>query len=171
MEALAYSLKQMLWTTKRFLSTPTSLQQQQRHFSCVRLFGTLWTVAHQAPLTIGFSRQEYWSGLPFLLPGDLSDPGVEPTSLMSPALAGGFFTVPAGKPTNLSGDLFPLWVCLFRKNKTENSRDWRNNQITRYIPGNKWRTGALTHFYIPVSPFEFCCWSYLLNVKFFSKSL
>ena len=76
-----------------------------------------------------------------------------------------------GKPPDLSGDLCPLWVYLFRKNKTWNSRDWRNNQIMRYIPGNKWRTGALTHFYIPVSPFEFCCWSYLLNVKFFSKSL
>jgi len=49
------------------------------HFSCVRLFVTLWTVAHQAPLSMGFSRQEYWSGLPFLSLGDLSDPGIEPT--------------------------------------------------------------------------------------------
>ena len=57
---------------------------------------TAWTVAHQAPLSMGFSRQEYWSGLPFPSPGDLPNSGVKP---MSPALAGGFFTtVPPGKP-------------------------------------------------------------------------
>ena len=62
----------------------------------VRLFATPWTVAHQAPLSMGFSRQEYWSGLPFPLAGDLLDPGIEPES---PALAGGFFTTePPGKP-------------------------------------------------------------------------
>ena len=44
---------------------------------------------------MGFSRQEYWSGLPFPSPGDLPDPGIEPTSLLSPALAGGFFTTSA----------------------------------------------------------------------------
>ena len=62
------------------------------HFSRVRLFATPWTIAHQAPLSMRFSRQEYWSGLPFPPPGDLPDAGVEPTSLMSPARAGGFFT-------------------------------------------------------------------------------
>ena len=56
---------------------------------------TLWTVACQAPLSMGFSRQEYWSGLPFLSPGDLPDPGIEPASLMSLALAGRFFTTSA----------------------------------------------------------------------------
>ena len=50
------------------------------------------TVAHQAPLSMGFSRQEYWSGLPCPPPGDLPDPGIQSMSLMSPALAGGFFT-------------------------------------------------------------------------------
>ena len=55
------------------------------------------TVAHQAPLSLGFPRQEYWSEWPFPSPGDLPDPGIEP---VSPALAGGFFTAePAGKPT------------------------------------------------------------------------
>ena len=55
-----------------------------------------WTVACQAPLSVGFPRQEYWSGLPFPSLGDLPDPGIEPTS---PALAGGFFTTaPPGKP-------------------------------------------------------------------------
>ena len=54
-------------------------------------------VARQAPLSIGFSRQEYWSGLPFPSPGDLPFPGIEPASLVSPVLAGGFFSmVPAG---------------------------------------------------------------------------
>ena len=48
--------------------------------SCVRLFATPWTVAHRAPLFIGFSRQEYWNGLSFPAPGDLPDPGVEPRS-------------------------------------------------------------------------------------------
>ena len=65
------------------------------HFSHVRLFATLWTVALQAPLSMGFSRQEYWSGLPCPPPGDLPDPGIEPTSFMSPALAGRFFTTHA----------------------------------------------------------------------------
>ena len=55
----------------------------------------LWTVACQAPLSMGFSRQEYWSGLPCPPSGDLPDPGIEPSSLMSPALAGGFFTTGA----------------------------------------------------------------------------
>ena len=52
-------------------------------------FETPWTVALQAPLSMGFPRQEYWSGLPFPSPGDLRDPGVEPTSPVSPALIGG----------------------------------------------------------------------------------
>ena len=53
---------------------------------------TLWTVAHQAPLSMGFSRQEHWSGLLFSPPGDLPDPGIKPASPVSSALAGGFFT-------------------------------------------------------------------------------
>ena len=61
-------------------------------FNCVWLCVSLWTVAHQATLSMGFSRQENWSGLPCPPPGDLPDPGIKPVSLMSPALAGGFFT-------------------------------------------------------------------------------
>ena len=56
---------------------------------------TPWTIAHQAPLCMGFSRQEYWSGLPCPPPGDLPYPGIKPVSLRSPALAGGFFTTSA----------------------------------------------------------------------------
>ena len=55
---------------------------------CALLFATLWTVACEAPLFMGFSRQEYWTGLPFPSPRDLPDPGIEPPSLISPALAG-----------------------------------------------------------------------------------
>ena len=65
----------------------------------VQLFVTLWTVAHQAPLSVEFSRQEYWSVLPFPSPGDLRDPGTEPESSMSAASAGNFSPlVPPGKP-------------------------------------------------------------------------
>ena len=63
---------------------------------------TPWTVAHQAPLSMEFSRQEYWSALPFPTPGDLPDPGIEPAFLSSPAMASGFFTtMPSGKPSVL----------------------------------------------------------------------
>jgi len=62
-------------------------------FSHVRLFATTWTAACQAPLSVGFSRHEYWSRLPFPSPGDLPDPGIEPTSLLSLALAGMFFAL------------------------------------------------------------------------------
>ena len=61
-------------------------------FSRIQLCATLWTVAHQAPLSMGFSRQQYWSGLPCPPPGDLPDPGMELASIMSSALAVGFFT-------------------------------------------------------------------------------
>ena len=61
-------------------------------FSRVRLFATPWTVTCQAPLSMGFSRLEYWSGLPFPTPGGLPDPGIKPAFLVSPALAGRFFT-------------------------------------------------------------------------------
>ena len=56
---------------------------------------TSWILARQAPLSMGFSRHEYWSGLPFPSPGDLPDPGTEPQPLRFPELAGGFFTTNA----------------------------------------------------------------------------
>ena len=64
--------------------------------SQVRLFPTPWTVAHQAPLSLRFSRQEYWSGLPYPSPGDLPNPGIKPTSPTIPALAGG--SIPLAPP-------------------------------------------------------------------------
>ena len=57
------------------------------HFCYVQLFVTLWILDHQAPLFIGFSRKEYWSGLPFTSPGDLPDPGIEPGSLALQAVS------------------------------------------------------------------------------------
>ena len=61
-------------------------------------FATPWTVAHHVPLSMGFPRQEYWSGMPFLSPGDLPGPGIE---FLPPALLGGFFTSePPQKPVS-----------------------------------------------------------------------
>ena len=65
-----------------------------KSFSRVRLFATPWTVAHQAHLSMEFSRQEYWNGLPFPSPGDLPDPGIEPTSPCLRTVGGVFATEP-----------------------------------------------------------------------------
>ena len=94
--------------------------------SC-RLLETPWTTALQAPLSMGFSRREYWSGLPFPPPGDLPHPGVDPESLVSPALASGFFTTgtTSEAPCN-SGH--PVNV------------DWRNE---RSPPSHRWRASRL----------------------------
>ena len=62
------------------------------HAQLCPILATLGTVAHQARLSMEFSRQEYWSGEPFPTPGDLPDPGIKLVSLVSPTLAGGFFT-------------------------------------------------------------------------------
>ena len=74
----------------------TSEVSEVKLLSRVQLFGTPWTVAYQAPPSMGFSKQEYWSGLAFPSSGDLPDPGIKPSS---PALAGEYFTTePPGKP-------------------------------------------------------------------------
>ena len=68
--------------------------------SSVQLFATPWTIARRVPPSMEFSRQEYWSRLPFPPPADLPDPGIEPASPLSPALAGRLFiTEPPGKHT------------------------------------------------------------------------
>ena len=83
-----------------------------KSLSRVRLFATPWTVAYQAPLSVRFSRQEYWSGLPFPSPGDLPDPGIEPRS---PALESDALTSAA----------------LGSKKKTEQKQSQVNNNLQR----------------------------------------
>ena len=79
--------------TKR---TTIKVKVKVKSLSCVQLFATLWTVTYQAPLSMGFSQQEYWSGLRFPSPGDPPDPGIEPGS---PALqADALTSEPPGKP-------------------------------------------------------------------------
>ena len=80
-----------------------------KSLSRVRLFATPWTVAHQAPLSMGFSKQEYWSGLPFPSPGDLPNPGIKPGS---PALqADALSSEPPGKPHEAEVDVFLEFSC------------------------------------------------------------
>ena len=99
--------------------------------SHVRLYATLWTVACQAPLSVGFSRQEHWSQLPCTSQGDLPCPGIEPFSLMSPALVGRFFTtsttweVPQTRtedehPRKISG-LVLMWLQQGKEGRDQNS--------------------------------------------------
>ena len=80
-------------------------------FSHVQLFATLWTIARQVPLSMGFSRQEYWSGLPCPPPGDLPNPGIEPESPMSLALTGGFFTTNATWESQDTTTVAQIRVC------------------------------------------------------------
>ena len=105
-----------LLVTVRFLSISLV------HFSPVQLFATLWTIAYQAPLSKGFSWQEYWSGFPCPPPGDLPNPGIKPESLISLALPGGFFTTTATWETLLISldqkgkkktQLFKISSCVF----------------------------------------------------------
>ena len=82
-------------------------------FSHLRLFATPWTLACQAPLSMGFSQPEYWSGLPFPLPGFIPDPGIEPKS---PALAGRFFSMshwenPSEGLDNLPKTTYLMFLC------------------------------------------------------------
>ena len=95
--------KTFLYTGGHFLCSfyplilvPDLRKLEKLRFSHVQLFATLWTVARQAPLSVGFSRQEYWTGLPFPSPGDLPNPEIEPGS---PALqADSLPSEPPGKP-------------------------------------------------------------------------
>ena len=93
------------------------------HFSRVPLFVTLWTVAHLAPLSMGFSRQKYWSGLPCPPPGDLPNPGIKPTSLVSPASAGGFFT------TSATWEALDGGKCSQYYEGTLNHRTWEESRV------------------------------------------
>ena len=104
----------MLVFFQRFVSLKKQISLRMREerkkvksFSHVQLFATPWTVAHEAPPSMGFSRQEYWSGLPFPSPGDLPNPGIKPGS---PALQTDALTSePPGKPRNhYNQHIFPM---------------------------------------------------------------
>ena len=84
------------------------------HFNHIWLFVILWTVACQAPLSMGFSRQEYWSGLPCPPAGDLPDPGIEPMCLTSPALVANSLPLePPGKPMSIHSLLILMGIKIF----------------------------------------------------------
>ena len=111
--------------------------------SCIRLFATPWIVAYQASPSMGFSRQQYWSGLPFPSPGNLPDPGIEPTS---PALAGRFFTSETpGKPYTYC--LSILYIVVYISGS-------HNCNLPLYPFLSHLVTTCL--FSISVSPFLFC---------------
>ena len=139
---------------------------------------TPWAVARQAPLSIGFPRQEYWSGVPFPPPGDLPDSGTKPESLRSPALAGGFFTtVPPAKPlwsvhmTIISVLGFPLYklhiLCSFfycfaifflRIHKIgfgQNEQLPHSNSFLNFVPGALYWKESFNLEIIKSNPFFF----------------
>ena len=93
---MKHKLESRLWGE---ISITSDMQIKVKSFSCVWLLATSWTVAYEAPPSMKFSKQEYWSRLPFHSPGDLPNTGSETTSPVSLALSGGFFTAESpGKP-------------------------------------------------------------------------
>ena len=94
-------------TTEQLNRTELSYSLQRHmlnRFSHVQLFAIPWTADGQAPLFMGFPRQEYWSGLPFPSPGNLPKQGIEPTSSAAPTLASGFFTTEPPRKPHLGGE-------------------------------------------------------------------
>ena len=120
---------------------------------------TPWTVAHQAPLSMGFSRQEYWSGLPFPPSGDLHDPRLEPSSLASPALASRFcITMPPGKPSlcyrnhDLLANIWPVWHRLMPEIKAK-SKLW----LSAIYPGSSGAPWVSTCMCVNMHTFTYMC--------------
>ena len=114
------------------------------YFSRVWLFAAPWTVAQQAPLSVGFSRQEYWSRLPCPPPGELPNPGIKPTSLMSPALAGEFFTTGAScEAHTLKVYNLIIWLCDIHHNQANE----HIHHLTELLPFSfVVRTHKVNHF-------------------------
>ena len=113
------------------------------HVSHGQLVVTLWTVAHQAPLSMRFSRQEYCSGLPFPPPGNCPNPGIEPTSRMFPTLAGRFFTTSA------------TWEATLYSTGTEKSQSLVEDAYTWQYTANAW-TNVYEHDWT---------WTHVTSVK------
>ena len=142
-----------------------------KSLNCVQLFATPWTVAYQASQSIGFSRQEYWSGLPCLPPGDLPKAGIEPVPLMSLALAGRFFTTSATweaisqglfSTNGLQGPhgpisyLISIWHLISHHHQSLLSVDVLRPCVLSNIRV-VWFGGEDKVFFSPVC---LCCWSY-----------
>ena len=114
--SLAFLMIQQVRSPRTF-TLPVEVALSVCTLSCVQLFVTPWTVACQAPLSMEFSRQEYWSRLPFPPSGDFPDPGIKPKSLASPALAGR--SLPLHHWRHFRREMFvwsvkqmlPHWVC------------------------------------------------------------
>ena len=118
------------------------------HFGHVQLIAILWTAACQAPLSMGFFRQEYWSGLPCPTQGDLPDPGIKPSSLMSPTLVGRFFTTSATRETQTS---LSIHIIPWKPNKGTVSSPfykWRNSRSREVM----WLAQAHREALAPLSP-------------------
>ena len=104
-------------------------------FSCVQLFETLWTVAHQVPLSIEFPKQEYWCGLLFPPPGELPNPGIKAASPVSPALADSLPLSHLGSPDPMAG-----------------GTNWGNHSKSTYI-GSSPRDPVCSQLFVAFSPF------------------
>ena len=118
---LSYLPVTCLWQTLLAVNPsaePLSFACMLTCFSCVHLLVSPWTEAHQAPLSKGFSRQEYLSGFPCPSPGDLPNAGIEPVSLTSPSLAGGFST------TNATWEAPCMFICIFM---------YRASQVAQWV--------------------------------------
>ena len=141
--------------------------------SCVQLFVNPWTVGCHAPLSMEFSRQEDWSGLPFPTPGDLTDPGIKLRSSVSPAVAGRFFiTAPTGKPPSAkvgtikwTSELFRFPPSINRKDSFEEqkrasilSRQFysKKKKTVKYCILSKRRYGAFPGQTLPCPPPASC---------------
>ena len=148
-------------------------------FRCIPLCVTLWTAVCQAPLPIGFSRQEYWSGLPFPPPGDLPNPGIKPSSPVSPVLAGGFFTTSATWEAPLQ--VHPWANRSGSEESWELLKSWASRLSWRAIlpqvlgnwPGNCCPLRPLTEAQIQMECFSVTCDTntYPMILTKFSKSL
>ena len=163
-------------------------------FGRVRLFVTPWTVARLAPLSMGFSRQEYWSELPCPPPGDLSHPGIEPASLTSPALAGGFFTSSANQKAlamhlPVWKDVILLWKTDFQSPPSSAHLFYHpfpsalshlsisleaTLLIAHWVPST-WNSSLLSSWFMPTHPWRqspFFCYAFLpRTVHFFPCGL
>ena len=127
--------KKGTWVTWILPLIPNVLLSRLSH---VWVCATLWMIAHQVPQSLGFFTQEQWSGLPFPTPGDLLNPGIEPRSLVSPALVGRFFTTAPPRK--------PLLIC--------NSRKILMPALSQ-VPGKMTRTSL---FYWGILRRDYLCW-------------